>query len=103
MVWCIRMESKKLMSLYVWRVVGLLYVESHQHFYNLTDMHQKPLVCFGLHMGMVPNVYQQKYVPKCSEQVLGGIDIFWLVDGSGDGDRGREAEMEKTEVAMVVQ
>jgi hypothetical protein len=32
-----------------------------------------------------------------------GIDNFRLVDGSGDRDRGREAKMEMTEVAMVVQ
>jgi hypothetical protein len=58
MVWCIVMESEKSMSLYVRRVIGFLYAESHWYFYNLTNMHQKPSACFSLCVGMVPKVYQ---------------------------------------------
>jgi hypothetical protein len=35
----------------------LLYVGSHQHFHNLTDMRRKPSACITLCMGMVPKVY----------------------------------------------
>jgi hypothetical protein len=38
--------------------LAFLYVGSHWYFCILTDMHWKPLACFSLHMGMVPNVYQ---------------------------------------------
>jgi hypothetical protein len=41
----------------MWRVISFLYAESRQHFYNLAGMHQKPLACFGLRMGMVPKAY----------------------------------------------
>jgi hypothetical protein len=51
-------------SLYVQRVIGFLYAESRQHFYNLTDMHWKPSACFGLHVGMVPKAYQQIRVQR---------------------------------------
>jgi hypothetical protein len=40
-------------------VVVFLCVESHQHFCNLTDMCQKPLACFSLHMGIVPKAYHR--------------------------------------------
>jgi hypothetical protein len=46
------------MNLYLWRVVGFLYVGSCRHTCNLTDMRQKALACFGLHVGMVPKAYQ---------------------------------------------
>jgi hypothetical protein len=40
------------------RVVGFVYAKSHRLFCNLTNMRQKPLACFGLHVGMVPKAYQ---------------------------------------------
>jgi hypothetical protein len=47
------------MSFYVRGVIGFLYAECRRHFYNLTDMHQKPLACFGLRVGMVSKAYHQ--------------------------------------------
>jgi hypothetical protein len=41
MVWCVRMESEKSTSLYVWRVVVFLYAGSRRHSCNLTDMRWK--------------------------------------------------------------
>jgi hypothetical protein len=37
--------------------LGFLHAGSRQHFCNLTDMHRKPLACFGLHVGIVPKAY----------------------------------------------
>jgi hypothetical protein len=51
------MESEKLLSLYMQRVVGFVYVKSRRLFCNLTDMCQKPLACFSLCVDMVPKAY----------------------------------------------
>jgi hypothetical protein len=53
-----RMESEKSLTLYMWGVVGLLYIRSCQLFCNLTNMLWKPSACFSLHMGMMPEAYQ---------------------------------------------
>jgi hypothetical protein len=58
MVWCGRMESEKSSTLYMWGAVGFVYAKSHWLFCNLTNMCWKPLTCFGLYVGMVPEVYQ---------------------------------------------
>jgi hypothetical protein len=42
----------------MWGVVGFVYVKSHRHFCNLTDMCRKPLACFSLCMGIVSKAYQ---------------------------------------------
>jgi hypothetical protein len=61
------MESEKSLTLYMWRVVGFVYAESHWHFCNLTDMCWKPLVCFGLCVGIVPKAYQ--WFPHATDTV----------------------------------
>jgi hypothetical protein len=42
------------------RVVVLLCVESHRHFYNSTNMRRKPSAYFSLHVGMMPKTYQHE-------------------------------------------
>jgi hypothetical protein len=45
-------------TLYVQRVIELVYVGSHWHSCNLTNMHRKASACIGLRMAMVPELYQ---------------------------------------------
>jgi hypothetical protein len=55
------------MTLYVQRVIGILYAGSHRILHNLTDIHWKPLACFGLCMDMVPMAYQWRVILLCAE------------------------------------
>jgi hypothetical protein len=45
------------LTLYVRRVVELIYVGSCQHSCNLTNMCRKASACIGLHVAMVPESY----------------------------------------------
>jgi hypothetical protein len=46
-------------TLYVRRVVELIYAGSHRHSCNLTNMCRKALACIGLRVAMVPESYHR--------------------------------------------
>jgi hypothetical protein len=48
-----------LSTLQVQRVIIFLYGVSRRLLINLTNLHQKPLACFGLHVDMVPMAYHR--------------------------------------------
>jgi hypothetical protein len=76
---CICGESS---ALYMWGVISFVYVGSHWLFCNLTDMHQKPSAYFSLHVGIVPEVYQQRWCRSMLEEME---MVQKHVGGNGDG------------------
>jgi hypothetical protein len=51
------METIMSLTLYVQRVVKLIYVGNRQHSCNLTNIHRKASACIGLCVAMVPKSY----------------------------------------------
>jgi hypothetical protein len=68
-----------LSTLYVWRVIGLLYAGSHRLLHNLTDVHRKPSACFGLHVDTVSMAYQRAhFIPTHTTINAKGAALLFL-------------------------